>query len=140
MKTLAQPYEYEGLLIDAVYADLQVRSLRMPDGCQNGAARAYAAVVGASFEDALAEVQQIAGQVSASTKLGATRLDVRKAVARHTDRLLANQAPEEAPVEAKPDACGEGMCRCYCVGRQHDCGCDCGHDDDCDCDECTPDD
>lgn len=40
-------------------------------------------------------------------------------------------------VDDEDEACGEGHCRCYCIGGPgHACGCDCPHQDDCDCPDC----
>lgn len=62
------------------------------------------------------------------------------------DEMRAAADPQDLADEGKDlddeddMPCGEGMCRCSCIGAgAHPCGCDCPHPDDCECTDCIPD-
>ncbi|MEO3856164.1 hypothetical protein [Acrocarpospora sp. B8E8] len=94
-----QPYEYEDALIDAVYANMRVRALLIPNGAQNGKIRAYAEAAKVEFAVAENTVYELTDAAIAEAKFGYTRLDARRAVGEYVVRQMADAKP--APVDVR---------------------------------------
>lgn len=80
-----------------------------------------------------------------SSAVQTTRVAISRAqrLAQALDQMHSALSPlgyDTSDDEDDEQPCGEGMCRCYCIGQLHPCGCDCLHDDDCDCDFCATED